>query len=259
MSPITPHTVSQPARWGGWSNLAAMGGLLWMKKGAKRLVMTLWTALLLLPGLVHAGAGRVDLPPPSQAQGGALESALAARRTVRAFTAKPLALAQLGQILWAAYGVTAHRGQRELKTVPSAGATYPLDIYALTGVRGVTGLDGGVYHYQPSSHALRLVKQGDQRLPAAGSCLGQNWTASAPVMIVISGQYSRCTAKYGQRGVMYTHVEAGCSAQNIFLQAQGLGLRAGIVGAFDGPALARLLGLPADHEPLLVMPVGNPR
>ena len=75
-------------------------------------------------------------------------------------------------------------------------------------------------------------------------------------MVVITGEYRRCTARYGERGVRYTHMEAGNVSQNLFLAAEALGLGAGIVGAFEDKALAQVLKLPPAHEPLLVMPVG---
>ncbi len=60
----------------------------------------------------------------------------------------------------------------------------------------------------------------------------------------------------GERGVRYTHLEAGSASQNLFLQAEALGLAAGIAGAFKDRTLQDLLNLPPSHEPLLVMPVG---
>ena len=51
-------------------------------------------------------------------------------------------------------------------------------------------------------------------------------------------------------------IEAGHIGQNLFLQAEAIGLKAGIVGAFDDKKLAERLSLPTAYEPLLVMPVG---
>jgi SagB-type dehydrogenase family enzyme len=167
-----------------------------------------------------------------------------------------LTLGQLSQLLWAAYGVTADKYGIGLKTAPSAGALYPLDVYAVVGKDRQEGLEAGVYAYNPSRHALSLSKSGDLRKGLARAALGQMWMAQAPVIMLISGEYARSTAKYGQRGVMYTHMESGFVGQNLFLQAGALGLRAGVVGAFDNRAVASTLGLPSRHDPLLAMPVG---
>ena len=97
---------------------------------------------------------------------------------------------------------------------------------------------------------------GDARAAVARASLHQSWMAEAPVMVVITGEYRRCTARYGERGVRYTHMEVGNVSQNLFLTAEALGLGAGIVGAFEDMALAQAVKLPPAHEPLLVMPVG---
>jgi SagB-type dehydrogenase family enzyme len=198
-------------------------------------------------------AAAIKLPPPAKKGGTALAEALAARRTVRHFASRPLDLAQISQLLWEADGLSDPRG---LRTSPSAGATYPLDLYLVVGERGMTDLPAGVYHYFIAEHALAPVAAGDLRAAVARASLHQTWMTEPPVMVVITAEYRRCTARYGQRGIRYTHMEAGNVSQNVFLAAEALGLGAGIVGAFDDQALAQVLKLLPAHEPLLVMPVG---
>jgi SagB-type dehydrogenase family enzyme len=198
-------------------------------------------------------AAAIKLPPPAKKGGTALAEALAARRTVRHFASRPLDLAQISQLLWEADGLSDPRG---LRTSPSAGATYPLDLYLVAGERGVTDLPAGVYCYLVADHALTLVAAGELRAAVARACLHQTWMTEPPVMVVITAEYRRCMARYGQRGIRYTHMEAGNVSQNVFLAAEALGLGAGIVGAFEDQALAQVLKLPPAHEPLLVMPVG---
>jgi SagB-type dehydrogenase family enzyme len=218
-----------------------------------------WWVSLLVPGLVmmfSAGgvaAESIKLPAPNPKGGMPLAEALQVRRTVRHFATRPLDLAQLSQLLWEADGLSDPRG---LRTAPSAGATYPLDLYVVVGEQGVAHLPAGVYHYDVRAHALTPGARGDLRPLVAGACLHQNWLIDAPVLVVITGEYRRCTARYGQRGLRYTHLEAGNVSQNLFLAAESLGLGAGIIGAFDDRALAEVLKLPPGHEPLLVMPVG---
>ena len=80
--------------------------------------------------------------------------------------------------------------------------------------------------------------------------------ARAPINLVITAEYSRVAGKYGNRGVRYAMIEAGHIAQNLFLQAEALGLKAGIVGAFHDKKLIEILKIPRTHEPLLIMPAG---
>jgi SagB-type dehydrogenase family enzyme len=195
----------------------------------------------------------INLPAPVPQGTMSVEQALKSRRSIRRFANKPLTQNQLSQLLWAAYGVTDPRG---LKSAPSAGALYPLDIYAVVGDRQVSDLAAGVYHYLPDKQALEPGRLGDLRSAVARASLSQTWMAEAPILLVITGEYRRCQVKYGERGVKYTQMESGHVGQNIFLQAEALGLGAGIVGAFENAAVTQALGLPPVHDPLLIMPVG---
>jgi SagB-type dehydrogenase family enzyme len=220
--------------------------------------MYIWCCLILVgivmvipsSGLTAEG---IKLPSPATKGGMPLAEAMQGRRTVRHFATRPLDLAQISQLLWEADGTSDPQGHR---TSPSAGATYPLDLYLVAGERGVTNLAAGLYHYDVAAHGLTPLARGDFQTPVARACLHQAWLTEAPVLVVITGEYRRCTGRYGQRGVRYTHMEAGNVSQNLFLAAESLGLGAGIVGAFEDQALAQVLKLPPAHEPLLVMPVG---
>lgn len=199
----------------------------------------------------------MKLPPPSESGGMALEQAIKKRRTVRAFTGEGLSLKQLSQLLWSAQGVTDDNGSK--RAAPSGGALFPMDMYAALGKAAVKDLKAGVYHYEPRAHAASLVFEGDQRHALAQASYFQRWMAEAPLNLIITAEYSRINIKYGQRGVRYAIMESGHIAQNIFLMAESLGLGAGIVGAFDDERVARVLGVPRGHEPLLIMPVGFKR
>ena len=76
-------------------------------------------------------------------------------------------------------------------------------------------------------------------------------------IIVIAAVYKRVEQKYRQRGERYAKIEAGHAAQNILLQAVSLRIGAVPVGAFYDDEVRRVLSLPADHEPLYLIPLGN--
>ncbi|MGD8388359.1 MAG: SagB/ThcOx family dehydrogenase [Desulfobacteraceae bacterium] len=194
------------------------------------------------------------LPKPRFDGRESVERAIKNRRTVRSFRSKPLDVGRVGQLLWAAQGVTGGLGFK--RAAPSAGALYPMDVYAVVGKEGVQGLKSGNYHYAPRAHSLERVKAGDLLENVARAALSQGWMAGAPVNFAITATYERITGKYGQRGVRYAMIEAGHIGQNLFLQAGALGLEAGIVGAFRDDELIRVLGIPRSRVPLLVMPVG---
>lgn len=197
---------------------------------------------------------QVTLPPPSFKGTHSLEQLLQQRRSVREFAATPLTLAQLGQLLWAAQGITA---DGKLRAAPSSGALYPLELYIAVG--HVDGLPAGIYHYAPHAHRLQLVQPGDHRRALAAAAVRQTWLATAPAIIVFGAVHARTAAKYGSRTDRYVHIEAGHAAQNVYLQAGDLGLGTCDVGAFDDREIASTLQWPGDVSPLLLMPVGVAR
>ena len=198
-------------------------------------------------------AGLTELPKPETKGEFAVQAALARRRSMRDFASGALTTAELGQLLWAAQGVTSPDGKR---AAPSAGALYPLEVYAAAGK--VDGLEAGVYRYQPESHALQQTGTRDVRQELAAAALHQDWVADAPVVLVLAAVYVRTTGKYGDRGIRYVHIEIGHAAQNVYLQAEALDLATVMVGAFRDDRVAEVLGLPSDHEPLAILPVGRP-
>lgn len=183
-----------------------------------------------------------------------LERTIKNRRTCRAFRSDPLSLEALSQLLWAAHGITDERGLK--RAAPSGGALYPMDLYAVAGAGGIQDLDAGTYHYEPRDHTISSILEGDTREALVRASLSQMWMATAPLNLVITVEYSRIRIKYGERGVRYALMEAGHMGQNIFLQAGALGMGAGIVGAFHDESVRKVLMIPKDHEPLLIMPVG---
>jgi len=192
----------------------------------------------------------VPLPPPRRTGDESLYAALAARRSVRQFASRPLALADLGQMLWAAQGVTSPAGGR---TAPSAGARYPLELFAAAG--NVTDLAPGVYRYRPASHDLVRQADGDRRA-ALADAVGQPSPGQAAAVLVFTAVYERTTARYGDRGVRFVHFEVGLATENACLAAAAMGLGSVVVGAFRDEQITQVVGLREDERPLLLLPVG---
>jgi SagB-type dehydrogenase family enzyme len=194
----------------------------------------------------------ISLPEPVTSGEKPLEALLQQRRSVRKFQEAGLDLSAIGQLLWAAQGITDPQGFR---TAPSAGALYPLELYVVAG--NVHSLPPGVYHYHPDKHRLQLTEPGDQRHMLARAALEQPWGKAAAAVVVVTAVYGRTTRKYGERGIRYVHMETGHAAQNLFLQAEALGLATVVVGAFEDDAVAMVLKLPSDVQPLMLMPVAR--
>jgi len=188
----------------------------------------------------------IQLPAPVLHGGMSIAETLSKRESTRNFTSKPLTPSEISQVLWAAQGITRNWGGR---TAPSAGALYPIELYLV--------LREGLYHYMPRTH--QLIRVSDQNLidDLSSAALGQECVRGSPAIVVIAAVYERMERKYGQRGERYVKIEAGHAAQNIHLQAVSLALGSVPVGAFNDDQVRKVLNLPANHEPLYLIPLGH--
>jgi SagB-type dehydrogenase family enzyme len=195
----------------------------------------------------------INLPKPNQAclersrKNGSmsLEKAIAVRRSRRNFLPQSLTLEQISRLTWAAQGQEAGSSYR---TAPSAGATYPLELFIVTG--------DGLFHYLPAKHALEKLIGQDLRAELSAAAWGQEFIEAAPLTLVFAAEFSRTTNHYGKRGIRYVYMEAGHAAQNVHLQAEALGLGSVAVGAFDDSSVSKILSLPQNLEPVYMVTVG---
>jgi len=197
----------------------------------------------------------IKLPLPKHKGKISVEEAIFKRRSTRAYKDEPLTLKEVSQLLWSAGGKTVDAITGATRAYPSAGGIYPLEVYLVAGE--VEGLASGIYHYNWQTHTIRQVKEGDLRQQLMRAALGQRAITSAPASIVMTVVYSRTIRKYGKRGeIHYVPMDAGHAGQNVYLQAEALGLGTVIVGAFHDEAVKKILGV-KDEEPLYIMPVGK--
>ncbi len=204
----------------------------------------------------------IKLPEPKLKSSVSVEEAMLNRRSIRDFKSDALSLQQVSQVLWAAYGVTKEmttpsflRGG--LKTAPSAGALYPLEIYVVVG--NVKGLEKGIYKYLPEGHFLMKIYDQDVRKELAEAALNQEFIEKAPISLFYSAVFSRTTKKYKSRGrERYVCMDLGHSAENVCLQVVAMGLGTCTVGAFEDRMVNNVMMLPDEEEPLYIMPIGYP-
>jgi SagB-type dehydrogenase family enzyme len=164
-----------------------------------------------------------------------LAAALAARRSVRSFTGGPLPIETVGRLLRGSYYPTGHvliaGAELALRTVPSAGALYPVDVYV--ALNHVAGAARGVYRYLPLAGALEAIRLDDGIGDAlAAVCAPAPQVSDAAGAVLLSAHFGRLDAKYEQRGYRYALLEAGHLAQVLCLGAAALGIGALCQGAF---------------------------
>jgi SagB-type dehydrogenase family enzyme len=222
-----------------------------MKKDARLLILLVFALLFSAalscgqPAVEGSTAAPVEiaLPAPDTIGKVPVEQALAKRRSVRQFAPEDLTLSQIGQLCWAAQGIT--EPTHGLRTAPSAMAAYPLDLYVVKS--------DGVFRYLPQGHKLIKLSGEDKR--AAIST--QASVGAAPVVFVMVGVMSR-TARFGPRAERFVAIEAGHVGQNLHLQAVALGLGSVSVGGFQDADVVKALDLPEGQTPFYVIPVGKP-
>ncbi|MHA2008379.1 MAG: SagB/ThcOx family dehydrogenase [Promethearchaeota archaeon] len=186
----------------------------------------------------------LQLPEPSLKGSKSVEECIYERESVRNYSDKEIELEKISQILWAAQGKKQNK-----KTVPSAGATYPLEIY-------ITIKDKGYFHYKSENHVLEQISEENICENLARESWNQRFIEEAYLNILICADYSRTTQRYGERGIRYVYMEVGHCGQNIHLEAIALGLVSVPIGAFQDSNVKRVMNLPANLEPLYIIPIG---
>jgi SagB-type dehydrogenase family enzyme len=195
----------------------------------------------------------VVLPEPKTSGSSSLEEVIRTRRSRRSYTGEPVLLGDISQLCWAAQGVT--QVTTRLRSAPSAGALYPLQLFL---VIGNSDLAPGIYRYHSKDHSLEQVKKGDYRKQLREASLEQECVEAGALDFVVTAIYSRTMVKYGERGRdRYVPMEAGHVAENIYLQAEALGLGTVSIGAFSDDEVRQVISAPSEYVPLYVMPTGH--
>lgn len=182
------------------------------------------------------------LPSRSLSGGMPLMSALSSRQSQRDFSTDPLPEQALSDLLWAAGGINRHDvGGR---TAPSAMNSQEVLLYV--------AMPQGLFLYEPTPHALRLTVASDVRRVTGN----QDFVDTAPLDLVFVADHTRMKRVPAAQREAYAFATAGAMAQNVYLYCASEGLATVIRAWFDRDALARAMGLDADHQLLLSQTVG---
>lgn len=196
----------------------------------------------------------IELPAVISRSGLSLEQAIEQRRSLRRFSGESLSQEDLSYLLHYSAGITDQR--HGLRAAPSAGATYPIELYPV--VNNVQGLPKGVYHYSLLDHGLELVREGDFGQEMAKAALGERMVGQANVILALTAVFQRTQRIYRERAYRYILFEAGHIAQNTYLVATSMGLGSCAIGAFYDEDFNRLLGVDGKRESVLyLMAVGK--
>jgi SagB-type dehydrogenase family enzyme len=202
-------------------------------------------------------ADRVALPEPRSRDGPSAARAIAGRRSSRSYSAQPMTLAELSDVLFLTTGISADRWGNARRTAPSSGALYPIETYLV--VHNVEGVERGVYHYAIQDHELERVRAGDMRERVVDQAIEQEFLGACGIVIFLTQILQRMRPKYQDRSYRYGLLEAGHIGENGYLAAASLGLGACGVGAFMDDQINEMLGVDGIEEAAVYMlAVGYP-
>jgi SagB-type dehydrogenase family enzyme len=215
----------------------------------RRQALALFVACL-PSGCYAAENTMIQLPSPQKSGQVSVEAALAARRSVRAYTKASLTLSEVGQLLWSAQGVTSSDGKR---TAASAMHRYPLEIGVVA--QNVDGLPAGAYRYLPAKHSLELLTPAKPGAPLLAGATSQPQVGSAPAVFVIAAVYERMGS--GVKNRTWTDYEAGLASENLLLETVALGLGAVVTGGIDPTIVKQAMKFPGEEQVIVIIPVGH--
>jgi SagB-type dehydrogenase family enzyme len=198
----------------------------------------------------------VELPAPTPLRG-RLDDVIARRRSERREGLRPLRLDELAAVLSASYAVGPRGPGESRRPVPSAGALYPLELYVIA--LAISGLEPGVYHYQPFRNGLSHLGP-VCRAELRGALVDPSLVDGAAAILVVTALFWRSRFKYGLRGYRFALLEAGHLVQNALLASSDLDLPALPVGGFYDRRLDAVVGADGlDQACLYALVLGGSR
>jgi protease I len=196
-------------------------------------------------------ASQKTIQLPEAATGGTItfERALLDQQRLSVPSDQRLRYSHIGQLAWAAQGVQVPHSATSA-AMPASAPLPAMQVYFV--------LPEGVYVYNPNSNALELTAGQDQRQQMAAAVGNQVGLPTGGAQIVLAGSSREYAARYGVRAKNVMLLQAGQAAQNIQLQAVGLGLTFISLENANMTAIRRVIRLPKNLEPLYVIFLGYP-
>jgi SagB-type dehydrogenase family enzyme len=186
-----------------------------------------------------------------------LPELLKRRRSIRSFSQRPMNLTDLAFLLWASTGIQRKGKGYEFRTVPSAGALYPIETYLV--VNNVDGLEKGLYHYNIRAHALEEIRTAHLAEGTAHAALDQEMCAQASVVFIWTAVFQRSKWKYAERAYRYVYLDAGHIAQNLALSAISIGMGTCQIAAFYDDEINEILGVDGEEGAIYLSVAGHPK
>lgn len=196
---------------------------------------------------------KIKLPQPKSLSTDGLDFAIQNRRSIRDFSKKAMTKNQLSYLLWASTGINRKEYGFELRTVPSAGALYPIETYLV--INNVENISQGIYHYNIKNHLLEEIKTGDFRTEITKAALDQSMCYYAAAVFIWTAVFNRSKCKYGERAYRYIYLDAGHIAENLALSATSLRLGCCHIAALYDDEINQLIDIDGKKESTIYLSV----
>lgn len=190
-----------------------------------------------------------ELPKKFDKSDVSIEDAIEKRVSRRVYGGK-LTKEDVSKILFYAKGFRAlqdtYRGILYTANAPSAGSRHPIELYVL--LRGVEGLDNGVYHYEVENHSLEYLAPVSKEQVDSIFLNKDDALKGANMILFMTGIMERTATIYGMRSYRLVHLDAGHIGQNIYLIGEAMNLAVCALGNWDDASVKNLLGIDTDKE-----------
>lgn len=189
-------------------------------------------------------AETILLPAPRQDGGQPLMATLKARKSTREFAGRSIPLQNLGELLWAGFGV--NRPESGMRTAPSAHNRQEIDIYV--------AMQQGLFLYNAEKHLLEPIVDKDIRSQTGK----QRFPGQAPVNLIYVVNFDRMPQVARPDAIEAAAISTGAIVQNVYLYCASEGLAAVVRGWIDRTVLAQAMGLGSNQYIIVAQTVGFP-
>lgn len=184
------------------------------------------------------------LPVPEQGNM-ILEQTISRRFSIRSWTKDNITQTELSKILWAANGYSQQNlGER---TTSSIDGRHPITIFTINST--------ATYRYIPGNHSLVWWKNITKINMVNNDCwpsFNKGYVGSASVILLLTINTTISNNPY------FAWLNTGFIIQNIYLEANSIGLGTVSEGGINPGPISSLLGLPQDYLPVFTIPLGYP-
>jgi len=146
-------------------------------------------------------------------------------------------------------------GDVEFRAAACTGALYHIEIYLVCG--NLSGLDAGVYHFDPKCMKVELLRKGDYRRVLINASSNNIEIQHAPLILIYSDIFTRNTIKYQTREYRHAFWDCGTIIANTLAISSAHKMPAKLILGYVDDSVNSILDLNTEKEvSLALVPIG---